>query len=214
MITQKLKLKNQNHRPHRSDQDLQTAVVILRRGGAVAFPTETTYGLGCDPRNRRAVERVFTIKGRDRKKPLLLVAGSWSQVECVARLSPMTRQLARQYWPGPLTLILPARPGANLARGVVVNGEVAIRYSSSPIVRRLTRRFGFPIVATSANLSGQVDSRSVRGVERSGLSVDSIIDGGALPRRKPSTVARMKKDGAIEIIRQGAVILSRAYDPT
>lgn len=190
-------------------QDLQKAVVILRQGGVIVFPTETTYGLGCDPRNASAVRRVFEIKGRDLRKPLLLVAGSWVQVERVAHLSANTKRFVERHWPGPLTLILPVREEAGLVSGVAVKGEVAIRYSSSSTVRRLARRFGFPIVATSANISGQLAGRSAESVRSVGLKIDEVLDGGTLPRRRPSTVARIHEDGAVEVIRQGSIRLPK-----
>ncbi len=190
-----------------STEDMQEAVTILRQGGVIAFPTETTYGLGCDPRNARAVGRIFKIKGRDSSNPLLLVAGSWAQVEQVAHLLANVRRFVRAYWPGALTLILPVREEARLVPGVVFNREVSIRYSSSATVRRLTRRFGFPIVATSANVSGQPASRSMDEVRAAGLEVDFILDEGTLPTRKPSTVVRMHKTGQLEVVRLGAVLL-------
>lgn len=188
-------------------QSIEEGVMALERGGMIAFPTETTYGLGCDPRNTEAVERIFRIKGRDHKKPLLLVAGSFEQAERVAFLSTQARQLAETYWPGPLTLILPARAEAELVDGVSVNGEVAVRFSSSELVQSLTNAFGFPIVATSANLTGQPDSRSADDVRAYNLEVDYIIDGGILPESKPSTVVRIKEDGEVEVIRHGATVI-------
>ena len=190
------------------DQEyLKKAVLVLRRGGVITFPTETSYGLGCDPRDARAVRRIFKIKGRDARNPLLLVAGSWAQVERVAHLSAKVKRLAKQYWPGPLTLILPLRKEARLADGVAYKGEVSVRYSSSADVRRLTRRFGFPIVATSANISGQPACRSAKEIRSVNLEVDFIVDGGLLPLRKPSTVARMYGDGRIDVVRAGAISL-------
>lgn len=190
-------------------QSISDAVACLEQGGVIVFPTETTYGLGADPRNQRAVERIYKIKGRDHKKPLLLVAGSWTQVEMVAHLSSRIRVFLKEgsRWPGALTVILPVKEDARLVQGVAVNGEVSIRYSSSPTVRRLTRAFGFPIIATSANISGQPDSHSAEAVRASGLKVDYIIDGGTLPPSLPSTLARIHEDGHIEIIRQGAMRL-------
>lgn len=192
-------------------KSVQEAVSLLQKGGIIVFPTETTYGLGCDPRNAEAVERIFAIKGRDWKKPLLLVAGSWVQVEEVVRLSPEARAFARQYWPGPLTLVLPKREDAALAPGVVMNEEVSIRYSSSEVVRRLTEAFGFPIIATSANLSGQPDNRSAQAVQETGLAVDYIFDGGDLPFSKPSTLARVQVDGTIKVIREGAITFPESH---
>ncbi len=183
------------------------AAEVLLRGGVIAFPTETSYGLGCDPRDARAVRRIFKMKGRDSHNPLLLVAGSWAQVERVAHLSASVKRLAKQYWPGPLTLILPLRKEACLADGVAYKSEVSVRYSSSADVRRLTRRFGFPVVATSANISGQPACRSAKEIRSVGLAVDGILDGGVLPVRKPSTVARVRENGVIEVIRAGAVSL-------
>lgn len=194
-----------------SISDSKKAVTVLRQGGVIAFPTETTYGLGADPRNQKAVEQIYKIKGRDHKKPLLLVAGSWAQVELVARLSSKVHAFLKEgsRWPGPLTIILPVKEEVHLVQGVAVNGEVSVRYSSSSTVRYLTRAFGFPIIATSANVSGQPDNHSAEGVRASGLQIDYIVDGGALPPSPPSTLARIHDDGHIEIIRQGAMRLPK-----
>lgn len=181
------------------------AASVLHTGGVIVFPTETTYGLGCDPRCKDAVERVFRIKERDHTKPLLLVAGSWEQVEQVAVLSAQAQGIAERYWPGPLTLILPLRSEAGLVDGVALNNEVSIRFSSSEIAQALTNQFGFPIVATSANLAGQPDSRSMDDVNAYNLGVDYIIDGGTLPVSKPSTVARIKESGEVTVIRDGVI---------
>ncbi len=181
-----------------TNDQIREAVSVLRRGGVIAFPTETTYGLGCDPRNRKAMRRIYNIKGREKKKPLLLVAASLAQASRVADVSRLSPQL-RRYWPGPVTFVLPSKKG---------RGDIAIRVSSSPIVRRLCRAFGYPIIATSANRSGQPDCRSGRAVVRVFAKrcerPDFILDVGALPRRKPSTIARVKEDGRVEILRKGA----------
>jgi len=188
-------------------EDIFQAISALNKGGVIAFPTETTYGIGCDPREAQAVERIFPMKGREVNKPLLLVAGSWEQVEQVAHLSGAAKRLAKKYWPGPLTLVLPVRLEAGLASGIAPQGEVAVRFSSSRIVQKLVWAFGSAIVATSANRSGQPDSRSADDVRAYGLDVDYIIDGGRLDESLPSTVARIKGDGAVEIIRRGVVKL-------
>ena len=193
-----------------SANPIRKAVQVLRQGGVVAFPTETTYGIGCDPRDSRAVRRIFRLKGRTQNNALLLVASSLEQAEAVAIFDEINMDVAKRYWPGPLTLILPARREADLARGATVAGTLAIRVSSSEIVRRLTHAFGFPIVATSANLSGQEEARSADKVrELFGERIDVIIDGGLLPKRAVSTVAKISTDGKVEIIRKGAVRLPK-----
>jgi len=188
---------------------LTEAIRVLKSGGVIAYPTETTYGLGCDPRDTKAVDKIFRLKRRDAAKSVLLVASSIEQVRKVAVLSGPALRLAKHYWPGALTLVLPVKSDASLSPRVSKNGEVAIRVSSSVIVQTLTKRFGFPIVSTSANLSGQSPCRSARSMQQvfaaQGLTPDLIVDGGRLPARKPSTIVRVTASGELEVLRQGAV---------
>lgn len=181
---------------------IRGAVRVLRAGGVIAYPTETTYGLGCDPRNAKAVKRIYAIKGREKKKPLLLVAADMAQARRVADVSMLPSRL-KCLWPGPVTFVLPSKNG---------KGDVAVRVSSSRFVQRLTKAYGNPIIATSANKSGEPDCRSGRAVERAFRRAknrpDLILDMGSLPRRKSSTVARIKPSGKLEVLRQGAVRLS------
>ncbi len=179
---------------------IDAAIKVLKRGGVIAYPTETTYGLGCDPRNAKAVLRIYAIKGREKKKPLLLVASSIAQVKKVARVVGKNLTLANRYWPGPLTLVLPAKRGKK---------EIAIRVSSSKLVQSLTEAYGFPIVSTSANKSGEQECRSGRAIvatfQNQKNKPDLVIDVGSLPRRKPSTVARVGEGGDFEVLRHGAI---------
>jgi L-threonylcarbamoyladenylate synthase len=188
------------------------ACKVLRRGGVIAFPTETTYGLGCDPRNEKAVERIFQMKGRDPHKPVLLVCSSFVQAQKMGVFSVGAKKLAKEHWPGPLTIVLPVSVQAKQKVSKLVisaRGEIAVRYSSSMFVQILTKTYGFPIVATSANLSGQSECRSGRAILRlfqdRKEKPDLIIDVGSLPRRKLSTIARVHEDGRIDVVRQGGV---------
>lgn len=198
--------------------DLFSAVRVLKAGGVIAYPTETSYGLGCDPRNAKAVRRIFQIKGRGQSRAVLLVASSIDQVKRVAVLKGPALKLARKHWPGALTLVLPFKRGARLSRSVVKGREVAIRVSSSPLVKKLTRQFGFPIVSTSANRSGSKPAFSGIGVCRafhySKYKPDFVLNAGKLPKRKPSTVARVKKDGTVEILREGAIAANSLQPPS
>lgn len=179
---------------------IAAAIKILKRGGVIAYPTETTYGLGCDPRNAKAVRRIYAIKVRENKKPYLLVASSVPQVKKVAKLAGANLEFALRYWPGPLTLVLPEKKGKK---------EIAIRVSSSKFVRSLTETYGFPIVSTSANKSGKKECRSGRAIvatfQDQKHKPDLVIDVGSLPRRKASTIARVWEDGRVEILRSGSV---------
>ncbi len=188
---------------------VRAAVLALRRGEVIAYPTETTYGLGCDPRNAKAVAKIFRIKQRDKKRPVLLVASSILQVKKVAHLKGLLAQLARNNWPGALTLVMPARRNTRLASQMLLKGNIAVRVSSYPFVQALTKAYGFPIVSTSANISGEPDARSGRAVIRTfrdrSVQSDVVIDMGSLPKRKPSTIVEMQKDGTLHVLRQGAV---------
>jgi len=186
---------------------LVNAVRVIRRGGVIAYPTETAYGLGALATNQRAVAKIFAMKGRLEKKPLPLIVASQSMAERFFYFSSAERALARRYWPGPLTMLL--RPRRRFPRGVAgTDGRVAVRVSGSAFARAIARRLGKPITATSANRSGGKTCYSISCVRR-GLRAPApelILDGGTLPRRKPSTIVKIQK-GAIKILRQGSVTL-------
>lgn len=130
----------------------------LRLGELVIFPTETFYGLGCLAANARAVEQVYQLKRRPVHKPLPLLAADEAQVETVASLAGMPSAL-RDFWPGPLTVLLPARQGLPPAL-INSRGQVAVRVTPHPLAAELARRAGGPLTASSANLSGGNAARS------------------------------------------------------
>lgn len=180
---------------------VSSAVDIIRRGGVVVFPTETSYGLAADATNARAVRRIFAIKGRTKEKSLPLIATDLRMVGKYAALSPILKRLVKKYWPGPLTVVASCR--GRLAPGVVREKTVAIRVSSHPIARALARRLGRPIVSTSANLSGRPACFSVTAVRKQlGDQLDGYLDVGSLPRRCPSTIVA-EKNGGIIVLRGG-----------
>jgi len=138
---------------------------------------------------------------------MLLIASSLAQVSKLTEFHAAARRVATKYWPGALTLVLPARKSSKLARGVVASGEVAIRFTSSKIAQQLVRRYGFPIIATSANRSGEPECRSALEVKNIFKNnIDFLLGEGRLNKSKPSTVARVSKNGAIEILREGKIM--------
>jgi len=197
---------------------IATAIKTLANGGVIAFATETVYGIGCDPRNARAVNRMFAIKGRNEKKPCQLIAGSGAQVNRLASSNRFEKRAMAKYWPGPLTLLLRLKSVIRLAPRVSPKRVIGIRVTPDRFMRDLINAYGFPIAATSANRSGEKPATSGRGVRRAfegqgkrvrGHGVqdapDLLIDAGAIPRRRPTTVAQIAADGHIEIIRQGGM---------
>lgn len=185
------------------------AVHHLRAGHLVIYPTETAYALGADATNAHSVQAIFRCKGRRRGKSLPLIVGSLAMAERVGRLNALARRLGRRYWPGALTLVVPSR--RRLPRGVVAaNGTVALRLSSHPVARRLSRGLGQPVVATSANRSGRANSYSVRALTGAfGRQRETVylLSAGTLPRRPPSTIVRPTNFG-LQILRQGSVRVS------
>lgn len=190
-------------------RDIKNAVKVLKKGGVVAYPTETAYGLAADSANSWAIKKIFKIKGRSESKPLSLIAASFAMVKKFFYLNKKEAALARRHWPGALTLLLkPKRrfPSA-LTRGAE---KVAVRVSSSHIAIALAKGLNGPITATSANVSGGPERYSafaVRGeFAKRKYKPDMIMDGGTLPRTKPSTIAEVR-DGKIIILRKGPIQL-------
>jgi L-threonylcarbamoyladenylate synthase len=170
-------------------EDLSPAVHAILRGRLVAFPTETFYGLGANALDPEAVLRVFRAKGRPPAKPLLVLVDDVAAAEAIASPIPArARILMDRYWPGPLTLILPARPHlpAALTAGT---GTVGVRVSSHPVARGLARAAGVPITAPSANRHGAPGPRTPADVLAGlGAVVDLVVDGGPAPGGPPSTL--------------------------
>ncbi len=165
---------------------IEEAAQALRRAEIVAYPTETVYGLGVDPFSISAIERLYAVKARDPETPILLIAADEEHVVRMVRsISPAARRYMDAFWPGPLSLILPAASGlppALLGSG----GTICIRRTSSPLARDLCRAFGGAIVSTSANLAGQPPARSAGDIHLPGVSL--AIDGGDLGDALPSTI--------------------------
>lgn len=177
----------------------------LLAGGVVAYPTETFYALGADPRNAVALDRVLELKGRGSGKPLLLLLDTQEMVASWARRVPATLpRLADRFWPGPLTVVLAARLGLH-ARITGGGRTVALRVSSHPVARELIRRGGVAVTGTSANRSGEppaCDSPSV--LQAFGSRLDAFLDAGPTPGGKPSTLVDLTAEPH-RILREGAI---------
>ena len=196
-----------------SDGGLEQILSFLRAGGVIAFPTDTAYGLGADPFNEGAVRRIFDIKGRSETKPILLLVISIAMADSIASLSDRALALAERFWPGPLTMILPAR--SSVPR-IVTGGTntVGVRWADAPFAQRLIGAFQLPITATSANRTGlpaTVTAGEVR--EQLEKSIDLVVDGGTLPARGGSTLldlteipARLLREGPISEAELGHVL--------
>ncbi len=183
--------------PKKTDAEtLAKAVAVLKQGGLVVYPTETAYAFGCDPKNVRAVRKLFTIKKRDASKSLPMIAASVLMARQSVVLDRYASMLANAFWPGPLTLVAPATKGSN---------EIALRVSSAPWARSLSAALGRPIISTSANLSGRKTHYDISSVLRDlGTFPDVVLDAGHLKPTRPSTIVRAH-GGLVAILREGPI---------
>ena len=162
-----------------NNSEVDKAVAILRRGGLVAFPTETVYGLGADASNPAAISKLYAVKGRPADHPVIVHLADAAQLpQWTREVTPIAQKLARQFWPGPLTMILKRAPGV---RDEVTGGQdtVGIRIPSHAIAHALLEKFGGGVAAPSANRFGRVSATLAEHVRREfGAAVDYVFDGG------------------------------------
>ncbi len=185
---------------------IKYAAEQIQAGQVLGMPTDTFYGLAADPFNLRAVERVYEIKSRLRHKPLSLLIENVDQAEEFARPLPDDfHLLARRFWPGPLTMIVPA--ASHLPLKVTANtGNVALRVPAAEIPLAVVRAAKIPITATSANLSGATECTTAEQVqEQLQDRISMIVDGGKSPRTVSSTIVHFRADGTWQILRESAI---------
>ncbi len=208
--------------PESTDIAVQTAVQMLNAGEAIGLPTETVYGLAADAFNEDAVGKIFEAKGRPKFDPLIVHLPSKAALADVAvvseELETIVNVLTTQFWPGPLTILLPRKPGVP---DIVTAGldTVAVRMSEHPVFRKIIKDFGRPLAAPSANRFGRISPTSAAAVlEELGGLIPLIVDGGACGRGLESTIVRLeppedgnvtakgkKKKARIEIVRAGSI---------
>lgn len=188
------------------DNRIMQAVELLQEGKLVCFPTETVYALAADSTNDSAVARIYTAKGRNLHTPLAVLVASIEQARAIAHFDARAEILASRLFPGPLTLVLPARK--NTAISPLLNQgkqTIAVRIPDHPIALAILSAFGRPIAATSTNLSGHPSAISVAMIDeqlKKHLAV--IIDDGISPLQAGSTIVDLSTE-SIEILREGSI---------
>ena len=188
-----------------NEETRKLAARIVSNGGLIAFRTDTFYALGADPLNDSAVARIKTLKGREDGKPILLLIAEVADVDpLVASRPEMFGLLVKHFWPGPLTIVVPASP--DLPEEITAGtSSVGLRLPDDDEVRKLVAACGGRLTATSANLSGSNAARSAADVERYfPAGIDLIVDGGGVSATKPSTVIDVTVDPS-RLIREGAI---------
>ncbi|GIP00127.1 threonylcarbamoyl-AMP synthase [Paenibacillus lautus] len=191
----------------KAKQALEEAGQVLELGGTVAFPTETVYGLGADAGNTEAVERVFAAKGRPSDNPLIVHISELAQLDgLVLHVNETERALMAMFWPGPLSLVLPVKPGAVSSRVTAGLDTVAVRMPDHNVALALISAAGRPLAAPSANRSGRPSPTLASHVlEDLAGAIDGVLDGGPAGVGVESTVVQVGEDGAVTVLRPGGV---------
>ena len=201
MLTQRIRLQGGSA----EQTALETASAAILNGNVIALPTETFYALAADFYNLRVVERIFQIKGRPDWKALLVLIDSVDQAEVISESIPSVfYEIAERFWPGPLTLILPAAKRVPL-KVTGGTGTVGMRIPNQPFTRRVIRQIHLPVIGTSANLSGYPPCSSADDVlGQLGGKIELVVDSGDLPGRAPSTILDLTSTPA-RLIREGII---------
>lgn len=184
-----------------------TAAHILAQGGVVVYPTDTLYGLAADATNEAAIRSIFSVKGRDEKKPIHVVVENLDAAQAYVVRTPLAKRLAETFLPGALTIVLNAQP--SVSKALLGTGTtLGIRIPNHPFCLALARAFQKPYTATSANWSGHAPGRTIEEVFSSfpnGFAgIDLVIDGGEIAAGEPSTVVDARGEKPL-LIREGAI---------
>jgi L-threonylcarbamoyladenylate synthase len=185
---------------------IQRAAQTLEKGGVIIYPTDTVYGLGCNPFNEDAVKRVFKIKG-ERTKPLPILASNVKEIEKIAQVTEKVLKLAEKFWPGPLAIVLPKKP--SLPSIVTCDlDSVAVRVPNHEVALELIRLSGGLLVGTSANKSRKKPPQTAsEAAKQIGEEVDIILDGGPTPIGASSTIIDLTGEKP-RIVRHGPLKMS------
>ena len=180
---------------------------VVSRGGVIAYPTDTFYGLGVDPKNPVALKRLYEIKGRKVDQPiLLLIAKAEDVIKWTAEINPASEHLMEKFWPGPLTLVFKARTDV-LRELTAGTGTIGLRVPGNEVTRSLLDFLGIALTGTSANVSGGSSPQTAEDAAASlGDTVDLILDGGRTAGGRPSTVVDVST-GQPSVLREGALRL-------
>lgn len=190
----------------RSEEDvISSAAAIVSRGGVIAYPTETIYGLGADATNEQAIRRIFEIKGRDFTNPISVIIGNPEDIYPLVReVTDTAKKLMDTFWPGPLTIVFKSADSV-LPLITANTGKIGIRLTSHEVARQIAAKTGKPLTATSANLSGAPECANASEVATQlGDKIDAIIDLGNTAGTIGSTIIDVTR-APLAILREGAI---------
>ena len=200
-MPQILKVKPSN--PESWESMIAETQKVLKGGGVIAFPTDTFYGLGANPYNTKAVDKIYSIKGRDPEKPLLLLIDSILKLDDLAEeISEASAKLIESFWPGPLTMLF--KPKHTIPKNITT-GLIGIRQPGNSITRKILAGLNYPLTAPSANISGEDPTTTAEQVkDRLGNKVNLILDAGICRGGEPSTLVDTTQT-PVHLVRAGAI---------
>jgi len=181
---------------------IQKAVQIINKGGIVIFPTDTVYGIGCDPYNQKGVLSLYKIKKREKTKPFPVIGYSKKELEKIAEFNDKAENIAELFWPGPITLILKVKD-ENIRKSLGLGKKIAVRVPNNQCVLSLLKECKL-LVATSANISGTTSLTDPNDCKRDLNGYDLLLDGGILSDNGESTIVEIDRN-KLRIVRSGSV---------
>lgn len=184
---------------------LTSAAAIVSRGGVIAYPTETFYGLGADATNEQAIQKIYKIKGRNFINPISIIIGCIENLyPLIQNITPAAQRLIQAFWPGALTVVFSAS-GIVLPVLTAGTGKIGVRLSGNNAARIIAQKLKHPLTATSANLSGKPEcSRASEVAKQIGGQIDAIVDYGPTTGKKVSTIIDVTCDPPL-ILREGTI---------
>ena len=183
-------------------EGIEKASQVIKRGGIVVFPTDTVYGIGCDPYNEKSVEKIYEIKSRDIAKQVPVLAYSIETASKVCHIDKFTKKIAQKFWPGPLTIILKVTD-ENLKRTLRLKDKIAIRVPNHRCTLKLLEKCDF-LVGTSANISGCPPHTDPEECFKNLQNQDIFINGGKIASKTISTIIEIENE-EVKIIREGSL---------
>ena len=185
-----------------NDEGIRKSVEIIENGGVIIFPTDTVYGIGCNPYNVNAVKKIYEIKSREKIKSLPVLASSIEIVKQISIIDEFTEKIIKKYWPGPLTLILKLKD-KNLKESLNLEDKIAVRIPNSVCTLKLLNKCNL-LVGTSANVSGDSSFTDPQECMKNVKNYDIFVDGGTITSKGESTIIEIENE-KIHFIREGAL---------
>ena len=185
-----------------NDVDIQIAAKAINNGAIVVFPTDTVYGLGCNPYNHDAVLSLYEIKKRKKTKPFPVLGYSKKELEKIAEFNSLEEKIAEKFWPGPITLILKIKD-KEIQKSLDLEGKIAVRVPNNQCVLALLKECKL-LVGTSANISGTAPFNDPKECDKNLSGYDLLIDGGIISSQGESTIVEIENND-VKILRKGNV---------